>query len=127
MSFTANPSLQNQVFSLAADFITGGSSPVALPFKEFPELPLQCSQYYYEFVLSTLDRELSLTFTRANRSSVTFSGAFKEAQKNFGIKKDTPIYAVFFSGLKKVRLLFMLILPIESRSDSAISFPYKSA
>lgn len=39
--------------------------------------------------------------TRADRSSVTFSGAFKAAQK-FGVANDTPIYAVFFSGLQKV-------------------------
>ncbi|CAL8577416.1 hypothetical protein XPA_003245 [Xanthoria parietina] len=95
------PLKYNQVFSLAADFITGGSSPVALPFKEFPELPLQCSQYYYE----------------ADRSSVTFSGAFKEAQKNFGIKKDTPIYAVFFSGLKK--------LPVQVRMTAGNAGDYK--
>ncbi|KAI4246373.1 MAG: hypothetical protein L6R40_002041 [Gallowayella cf. fulva] len=74
----------NEVYSLASPFITGGTSPVKLPFKAFPSLTLQCSQYYYE----------------ANRSSVTFSGAFKAAQK-FGVAKDTPIYAVFFSGLMK--------------------------
>ncbi|KAL8868844.1 MAG: hypothetical protein Q9174_004714 [Haloplaca sp. 1 TL-2023] len=77
----------NQVFSLAAAFITGGSSPVELPFMAFPTLTLQCSQYYYE----------------ADRSSVTFSGAFKAAQK-FHVTKETPIYAVFFSGLQKARL-----------------------
>ncbi|KAI4106411.1 MAG: hypothetical protein L6R37_002209 [Teloschistes peruensis] len=74
----------NQVYSLAAPFITGGSSPVTLPFMAFPTLALQCTQYYYE----------------ADRSSVTFSGAFKAASK-FGVTKDTPIYAVFFSGLQK--------------------------
>ncbi|KAI4241970.1 MAG: hypothetical protein LQ352_007339, partial [Teloschistes flavicans] len=75
----------NEVYSLAAPFITGGSSPVALPFQAFPSLTLQCTQYYYE----------------ADRSSVTFSGAFKAAGK-FGVTKDTPIYAVFFSGLQKL-------------------------
>ena len=74
----------NQVYSMAAMFITGGSSPVSLPFMPFPKLTLQCTQYYYE----------------ADRSSVTFSGAFTAAEK-MGITKDTPIYAVFFSGLKK--------------------------
>ncbi|KAL8689690.1 MAG: hypothetical protein Q9218_004702 [Villophora microphyllina] len=67
----------NEVYSLAAPFITGGSSPVKLPFQPFPTLTLQCTQYYYE----------------ANRSSVTFSGAFTAAQK-FGVTKDTPIYAL---------------------------------
>ncbi|KAI4089408.1 MAG: hypothetical protein LQ344_005410 [Seirophora lacunosa] len=76
---------QNKVFSLAAAFITGGSSPVTLPFMAFPSLTLQCTQYYYE----------------ADRSSVTFSGAFKAAQK-FNVDKNTPIYAVFFSGLDKL-------------------------
>lgn len=38
----------NQVFSLAAPFITGGVSPVPLPFTSFPALMLQCTQYYYE-------------------------------------------------------------------------------
>ncbi|KAI4178231.1 MAG: hypothetical protein LQ348_005654 [Seirophora lacunosa] len=75
----------NKVFSLAAAFITGGSSPVTLPFMAFPSLTLQCTQYYYE----------------ADRSSVTFSGAFKAAQK-FNVDKNTPIYAVFFSGLDKL-------------------------
>ncbi|KAL8646030.1 MAG: hypothetical protein Q9210_006372 [Variospora velana] len=75
----------NQVFSLAGAFITGGSSPVTLPFMAFPPLALQCTQYYYE----------------ADRSSVTFSGAFTAAQK-FSVDKNTPIYAVFFSGLDKL-------------------------
>ena len=39
--------LQNEVYSLAAQFITGGSSPVTLPFMPFPSLALQCTQYYY--------------------------------------------------------------------------------
>lgn len=38
----------NQVYSLASAFITGGSSPVKLPFMAFPTLTLQCTQYYYE-------------------------------------------------------------------------------
>ena len=38
----------NEVYSLAAAFITGGSSPVKLPFEAFPMLTLQCTQYYYE-------------------------------------------------------------------------------
>ena len=75
----------NEVYSLAGAFITGGSSPVTLPFMPFPALTLQCTQYYYE----------------ADRSSVTFSGAYKAAEK-MGVTKDTPIYAVFFSGLKKL-------------------------
>lgn len=122
---TANPALQNQVFSLAADFIVGGSSPVTLPFKEFPELMLQCSQYYYEYVFVCLHFEPTLTFTRADRSSVTFSGAFKQAAKDFGVTRHTPIYAVFFSGLQKVRSLSSR--SVHSHSNSQIRFPSKSA
>ena len=40
----------NEVYSLAAPFITGGTSPVTLPFQPFPALTLQCTQYYYEWV-----------------------------------------------------------------------------
>ena len=39
----------NEVYSLAAPFITGGTSPVKLPFQPFPALTLQCTQYYYEW------------------------------------------------------------------------------
>lgn len=42
------------------------------------------------------------SYSRADRSSVTFSGAFKQAQDKFKVTKDTPIYAVFFSGLQKL-------------------------
>ena len=33
---------------------------------------------------------------------MTFSGAFTAAKKEFKVKADTPIYAVFFSGLLKL-------------------------
>ena len=75
----------NQVHSMASVFIVGGSSPVKLPFMAFPTLTLECTQYYYE----------------ADRSSVTFTGAYTAAGQ-MGVKQDTPIYAVFFSGLKKL-------------------------
>ncbi|KAI9673632.1 MAG: hypothetical protein M1817_002269 [Caeruleum heppii] len=69
----------NQVFSLAAAFITAfNPADGPLPFKPFPALPLQCTQYYYE----------------AGRSSITFTGAAKYATH------EAP-YAVFFSGLEK--------------------------
>ena len=38
----------NEVYSLAAPFIVGGTSPVKLPFMPFPALTLQPSQYAYE-------------------------------------------------------------------------------
>lgn len=43
---------------------------------------------------------------------MTFSGAFKAAQK-FNVGKDTPIYAVFFSGLQK--------LPVQVRITAGSS------
>lgn len=77
----------DEVYSLASPFITGGTSPVALPFMAFPPAALQCTQYYYE----------------ADRSSVTFTDAFANAEKMDGsICDTTPIYAVFFSGLDKL-------------------------
>ncbi|KAI9802546.1 MAG: hypothetical protein M1833_001618 [Piccolia ochrophora] len=69
----------NEVFSLAAPFITAfapGDPP--LPFKAFPPLALECTQYYYT----------------AGRSSVTFKGA-KKAYPAEG----KQVYATFFSGL----------------------------
>ncbi|MCJ1471484.1 hypothetical protein MMC13_000123 [Lambiella insularis] len=76
----------DEVYSLASAFICGGSSPVTLPFKAFPPLTLQCTQYYYE----------------ANRSSLTFHDAYASASSTFGITPTTPIYAVFFSGLQQL-------------------------
>ncbi|KAI4123518.1 MAG: hypothetical protein LQ347_006123, partial [Umbilicaria vellea] len=82
----------NEVYSLASAFIVGGSSPVKLPFMAFPMLTLQCTQYYYE----------------ADRSSVTFSGAFTAAKAfDSTITNSTAIYAVFISGL--------MSLPVQVR------------
>ncbi|KAL9128950.1 MAG: hypothetical protein Q9217_002466 [Psora testacea] len=75
----------NEVYTLAALFIPKGANPVHLPFQAFPDLNLQCSPYYYE----------------EGRSSVTFSGAFEEANK-LGVKETTPIFAIFYSGLMKI-------------------------
>ena len=44
-----------------------------------------------------------LTTIRADHSSVTFYHAFTNAKKH-NVTKDTPIYAVFLSGLMKVSL-----------------------
>ena len=74
----------NAVFSLAAQFITGfapGAAP--LPFKAFPALALQPSQYPYT----------------EGSSSVTFSNAFANAMDSKLVTKDTAVYAVFYSGL----------------------------
>lgn len=78
----------NEVFSMAAAFIVAipPDNP-PLPFAAFPPLTLECSQYYYT----------------AGSSPVTFTNAFADAQKfsNGTITADTPIFAVFFSGLDK--------------------------
>lgn len=74
----------NDVYSLAAQFITGfapGAAP--LPFKAFPALTLQPSQYPYT----------------AGSSSVTFTHAYKNALAAKLITADECVYAVFFSGL----------------------------
>jgi len=76
----------NQVFSLAAQFITGfAAGDPDLPFKPFPSLSIQPSQYPY----------------KAGSSSVTFSHAKKNAMDAGLIKSNTAVYAVFFSGLDK--------------------------
>ncbi|KAI9699823.1 MAG: hypothetical protein M1836_002858 [Candelina mexicana] len=78
----------NEVYTMASSFIVAvpADNP-SLPFMAFPSLTLECSQYYYT----------------AGSSPVTFTNAFSDAQKfsNGTITTDTPIYAVFFSGLEK--------------------------
>jgi len=74
----------NQVFSLAAEFITGfAKGDPALPFSAFPALTVQASQYSYV----------------AGSSSVTFTHAKKNAIAAKLITASTPVYAVLFSGL----------------------------
>ncbi|KAK0109960.1 hypothetical protein ONS95_002627 [Cadophora gregata] len=74
----------NQVFSLAAQFITGfAPGDPALPFKAFPAIALQPSQYPYT----------------AGSSPITFSGAYKKAIKSGLITEGQKVYAVLFSGL----------------------------
>jgi len=41
------------------------------------------------------------SITRADRSSVTFQGAFSTAQKTNNLTASTQVYAVFLSGLQK--------------------------
>lgn len=85
------PLFFNAVFSLAGSFIVGpmanSTNNATLPFMAFPPLMLECSQYYYT----------------AGSSPVTFSNAFANAQmhSNSSITADTPVFAVFFSGLDK--------------------------
>jgi len=74
----------NQVFSLAAQFITGfAPGDKALPFKAFPPIAIEATQYPYT----------------AGSSPVTFTHAQKNAIAANLITADTPVYAVLFSGL----------------------------
>jgi hypothetical protein len=75
----------NQVYSLAAQFITGfaAGDPAKLPFMAFPPLTIQPSQYPYT----------------AGSSSVTFSHAKQNALAKGLITSSTNVYAVLFSGL----------------------------
>ncbi|KAI9889454.1 MAG: hypothetical protein M1814_005317 [Vezdaea aestivalis] len=93
----------NPVFSLAAQFITGfdpsDTCTTKLPFKPFPALALECSQYYYE----------------EDRSPITFTGAAKK-YGNVG-----QVYAVFFSGLDKA------FIPVRTTGDDFKIGPGSSA
>ncbi|KAG4432585.1 hypothetical protein IFR05_011942 [Cadophora sp. M221] len=74
----------NSVFSLAAQFITGfDPKDPPLPFKAFPAIALQPSQYPYT----------------AGSSPITFSGAYKKALAAKLITENQKVYAVLFSGL----------------------------
>jgi hypothetical protein len=74
----------NQVYSLAAQFITGfAPGTAALPFMAFPPLSVLASQYPYI----------------ENCSSVTFDNAYANAMAMGKVTQDTKVYAVFYSGL----------------------------
>lgn len=73
-----------QVYSLAAQFITGfAPGSATLPFMALPPLAVQASQYPYT----------------AGRSSVTFDNAYANAMAMGKATPDTKVYAVFYSGL----------------------------
>jgi hypothetical protein len=98
----------NQVFSLAAQFITGfapGDPP--LPFKAFPPLMLEASRYPYT----------------AGSSPVTFKNAYANALKaGLVANKGTPVYAVFFSGLDVYYVPVYITQGDKDVSISAILF-----
>jgi hypothetical protein len=74
----------NSVFSLAAQFITGfNAADGPLPFKAFPALTIQPSQYPYT----------------AGGSPITFTHAYKNAKAAGLVKDSQTVYAVLFSGL----------------------------
>ncbi len=74
----------NDVYSLAAQFITAfAPGDPTLPFKAFPPIVIQSTQYPYT----------------AGSSSVTFTHAYTNALAAKLITANQPVYAVFFSGL----------------------------
>ncbi|KAI9850203.1 MAG: hypothetical protein M1830_007054, partial [Pleopsidium flavum] len=77
----------NEIYTLISVFIADSpANNTKLPFQLYPYLELECAQYYYE----------------ADRSPVTFQGAFTTAmQNNPNITASTPVYAVFLSGLQR--------------------------
>jgi rubrerythrin len=74
----------NQVFSLAAQFVTAfGEGTPELPFMAFPPLSAVPNQ---EPVV-------------AGSTAVQFVGAYRKAVDGQLVQEDTPVYAVIFSGL----------------------------
>lgn len=73
------------MYSLAAEFITGfAPEDPALPFQAFPALTVS----------------IEGTTATAGNSSVTFVSGLSDAEaKGLVAGADTPVYAVFYSGL----------------------------
>lgn len=103
----------NEVFSLAAMFITGfAPGDPQLPFKAFPPLTLSCSQYVFHQTPSPSSSLSSLILTNpfflktkrfpyvSGSSSVTFPNA----AQLYPAQDGCPIFAAFFSGLQPVRI-----------------------
>lgn len=85
----------NQVFSLAAQFVTGFAPGTEVPFKAFPPV--------------------SITPTRGDyycggRTTVKFVNGYANAAKG-AVTQDTPVYAVFYSGLQSY------YVPVTRRGD----------
>jgi hypothetical protein len=74
----------NQVYSLAAQFITGFAPGTSLPFKAFPPITVVSVQHGY---------------TQGGCGSV-FKGAYKAASSAGLATASTSVYAVLFSGLE---------------------------
>lgn len=72
----------NQVFSLAAQFVTGLPEGFDLPFKAFPALTAATVQG-----------------CKPN-DTVKFTNAFQTAKDAGTVKEDTKVFAVFYSGLQ---------------------------
>lgn len=73
----------NQVFSLAAQFVTAFAPGTDLPFKAFPKLAVATADAF-----------------QAGESEITFTGAYKNAAEADKAAADGKVYAVFYSGLQ---------------------------
>ncbi|KAH6684833.1 ferritin-like domain-containing protein [Plectosphaerella plurivora] len=81
----------NQVFSLAAQFVTGfAPGTPELPFKAFPKLTVDAKSSYH---------------------GVVFTGAAADAAKSGLVKEGETVYAVFFTGLET------LYAPVVKQGD----------
>ncbi|KND94800.1 Protein rds1 [Tolypocladium ophioglossoides CBS 100239] len=74
----------DQVYSMAAQFITGVAPGTKLPFIAFP--PLTAAPANGGFC--------------AGQTTLTFTGAQAQALKSGKVTQDTKVYAVFYSGLQ---------------------------
>lgn len=72
----------NQVYSLAAQFITSVPAGTKLPFMAFPPL-------------------MAAPATGAcGQTTITFTGAYAQALQSGKVTEDTKVFAVFYSGLQ---------------------------
>jgi len=98
----------NQVYSLAAQFITGfAEGAAALPFMAFPPL---------------LVAETKTGCYEAGSSTVTFTNAYSNAVSKNLVAVGTPIYAVFYSGLDTY-----YVLTTQQGNDLAAVIPGANA
>jgi hypothetical protein len=90
----------NQVFSLAAQFVTGfAPGTPELPFKAFPKLTVDAKDPHH---------------------GVTFTGAAAEAYKSGLVKEGETVYAVFFTGLDT------LYAPVTKQGDDVSTYQTKA-
>lgn len=102
----------NPVFTLAASFICGGSSPVALPFKPFPALSVAVT------VAASAASSPADCALIAGTSPLTFPDAHAAVKTLIpDLTPETPVYALFYSGLSKVAVR---AYPVPGTADYAV-------
>ena len=88
----------NQVFSMAAQFITGLPAGTKLPFMAFPSL-------------------MAMPATgNCGQTTVTFAGAYAQALKSGKVTSSTKVFAVFYSGLQTY------YVPVQANGCTDVSF-----